>query len=294
MKTTVPTKRTTTFMRQWLCVSVVTLGLVLVPGQPAEACGGFFAKRGTARPSLALERVLITHDRATGQQHFIRQVSFRAGSERFGFVVPTPSRPKVAAVEKPPFDQLDASYPFHRPPRAFGRGGGRLGSGSAPGKGVQVLEVSKVGSFTAFVLTATDDKALAKWLKDNELVATPRANAWLSHYVASQFFFVAMRYDPPATAPQEADAKVTAETIRISFQTPLPFYPYLEPENAEPNPAAERAIELWLLTRHAAIPVSLLRQDEGARWVRPFRGGSAYQVTKAQLERMLGTKLSHQ
>ena len=108
MKTTVPTKRTTTFMRQWLCVSVVTLGLVLVPGQPAEACGGFFAKRGTARPSLALERVLITHDRATGQQHFIRQVSFRAGSERFGFVVPTPSRPKVAAVEKPPFDQLDA------------------------------------------------------------------------------------------------------------------------------------------------------------------------------------------
>ena len=44
-----------------------------------------------------------------------------------------------------------------------------------------VLSKERVGSFTAFVLAATDSAALERWLKDNQLVVPPETRAWLDH-----------------------------------------------------------------------------------------------------------------
>ncbi len=273
----------------------LALALALVPATPpAHACGSFFSARVLSpeeRPSLAREKVLLIHDAATMRQHFIREVAFRRASEPFGFVVPTPTRPEVAAVEHTPFTKLRQRFPFSLRGIAaggYGFGGGGMGSGGA--RGVEVLAVEQVGSFTAFVLAADDAAALAGWLRDNQLVSTPDADRWLAHYVRMGFFYVAMRYDPPKSGARSK--AVTAETIRISFDTPLPYYPYLEPDRAgEPSTADPRLLELWLVAGEPHVPVALREHEGERRWLSPFEPGQVTPVARRSLERVLRDEL---
>ncbi|MCA9638466.1 MAG: DUF2330 domain-containing protein [Myxococcales bacterium] len=243
----------------------------------AEACGLFYYQRALSperRPSLAREKVLLIHDAARGRQHFVREVSFRRADQRLGFVVPTPTRPEVAAVQRTPFTKLRDRLPF----AAVGHGsigvGNAYGSGAGGGGssgGVEVLATEKVGSFTAFVLAASDAEGLAKWLRDNELSGTDATTRWLEHYVAMGFYYVALRYDPPADA-KASDKTIAAETIRISFDTPLPYYPYFEPEVDTPQ-SGPRLLEVWTITSARVIPVA--RTDD-AGWRRPLKPGKEY------------------
>jgi hypothetical protein len=268
-------------------------GLAFDGSGVARACGGFF-RRATVpaeeRPSLSREKVLIIHDAARGEEHFVREVAFQRAREPFGFVVPTPSRPEVFKVKKTPFTKLRELFPYGPTDdggRGKGLGGARSGGGAA---GVEVLEVKKVGSFTAFVLSATDEKALAQWLADNELVSTPQADAWLSHYVKMGFFYVAMRYDPPKRA--RPSLAVEAETIRISFATPMPYYPYFEPTDPDIVPATRRLLELWYVGETPVIPVALREHEDGLReWVRPLRPGKQTDETRARVQTALPPEL---
>ena len=205
------------------------LGVIGARTPDARACAEVFGGRAVAeserRPSLAYEQTLILFDAAKRREHFVREVVFRASREPFGFVVPTPARPEVAKVKKSPFPTLREEFPFRRPPRNSGRVAGIVSGDGASGASVEVLDVTKVGKFTAFVLSASDANGLATWLAQNGFVTTPETDAWLAHYVKLGFFYVAMRYEPSA----RDRGRTTAETIRISFDTPLPYYPYLEP-----------------------------------------------------------------
>ncbi|GEM_PF-2801289 len=300
--------RTWTRARTWRTLArssgaaIALLTLTFVGSDIAEACGGFFRSKTLSpeqQPSLSREKVLLIHDAEAGQQHFIREVAFQRASEPFGFVVPTPTRPTVAAVETTPFSKLRAAFPFNPPSR--GRGGSKgAGFGGAPGGGVQILEVKKVGSFTAFVLSATDSGALAQWLADNDLIATEEADAWLEHYVRMGFFYVAMRYDPPsadlADGSAPGPAAVVAETMRISFATPIPYYPYLEPEapagsTLGPDP---RLMELWYVGRDPVVPVALQTTGDAGgagRWVRPLETGEQRASARAGVEAALDPEL---
>lgn len=262
-----------------LAISVAA-GLALSDASIARACGGFFRSAKVApekRPSLTREKVLLIYDAEEGEQHFIREVAFKRAAEPFGFVVPTPTRPKVETVAKTPFTALRDRFPFD-PPGQIGRGSGSgSGKGGAGfgGAGVTVLEVKKVGSFTAFVLAATDESALAKWLSDNGLVSTPEADAWLAHYVHMGFYYVAMRYDPPRKGGSDT-GEVKAETVRITFDTPLPYYPYLEPTAPSLAVAlnlSPRLLELWFVGTQPVVPIALRDKGGNREWVRPLRAG---------------------
>lgn len=267
-------------MVQKLSVAVIgfaTFGVLSPPGV-ADACGGFFVRSTTNIPSLSAEQVLIIHDEAKGQEHFVREVVFQDGDQTFGFVVPVPSRPEVAAVKKRPFAALDLAFPMNlEPPGGGGIGGLRgAGKGSA-GDGVTVLEVKQVGSFKAFVLAANDTQGLRGWLDQNQFTTTPESERWLDVYVKQRFFFVAMRHDPPeATAKKKKKKRgsVIAETIRLSFATPVPYYPYREPEHAAAPDAKERLVGIWLVTDGATrVPVAVREVDGKREIVRPFREG---------------------
>ncbi|HMJ13900.1 MAG TPA: DUF2330 domain-containing protein [Polyangiaceae bacterium] len=271
-------------------VAASALALLLasfIAAGDALACGGFFSRaatEGARRPSLAYEQTLIVFDAESRREHFVREVVFRAAREPFGFVVPTPARPEVASVKASPFQALRTDFPFEAAPKGGLRGLGTSGAGIAPGMGgggVQVLETSKVGSFTAFVLAADNDQALAGWLKKNGFASTPQSDAWLAHYVKLKFFYVAMRYELPKSG---ASPSTKAETVRISFDTPLPYYPYLEPAAAANEPArAERLLDLWLVSRDVFVPVSAREREGKLEWVRPLASG----------ERYAGSNLSH-
>ena len=272
------------------------LGLAIVLAAPvARACGMFLRVREVSpeqRPSLAREKVLIIHDAARGQQHFIREVAFRRADQSFGFVVPTPTRPEVATVEKNPFTKLRERFPFAtvNSDARTGRGFGGTGGGSGGSVGVEVLAVEKVGSFTAFTLAATDADALASWLKDNQLASTPATERWLAHYVRMGFYYVAMRYDPPERA--RASAPVAAETVRISFASPLAYYPYFEPEPDAPT-KGPRLLELWYVGTEPVVPVARFASagSESSQWVRPLAPGKDRTDARGAIEAALYDEL---
>ena len=220
-----------------LCV----VALAATPCHDSVACGAFFTASLNApiRPSLAYEQVLLVHDDKLGREHFIREVTFDRANESFGFVVPTPTRPEVASVAASPFATLRSKFPFVDPlaqPLRGGGGGTGDGFGVGHGRGVTVLEEARIGSFNAFVLAADDPTALAGWLAQHKLTTTHEAEPWLAHYVKMKFFYVAMKYDPTlADFGADARRKLQMETARISFDTPIPFYPYFEPD---PKPGA--------------------------------------------------------
>jgi hypothetical protein len=247
------------------------LGAIAATGSDARACIEFFnaeVSESERRPSLAYEQTLILYDAEKRREHFVREVVFSASPEPFGFVVPVPARPEVAKVEKSPFAKLRESFSFYGPERVA-----RLAD--AGSDTVQVLEVTKVGRFTAFVLSASDAAGLSSWLSRNGFVRTPEADVWLAHYVKLRFFYVAMRYEP---APGDK-GKTKAETVRISFDSPLPYYPYLEPDPpAGKGLARPRLLEIWLASTRDFVPVAPRARDK-ADWVRPFLNGARYTST---------------
>jgi hypothetical protein len=274
------------------------IALLSLGSERAEACGVFLptALSEKRRPSLAHEQAIILYDRESQTEHFIREVMFRQGTEAFGFVVPTPTRPEVAAVAKSPFSEFRRSFNFGSPPVAAGVSGsgtrdGRSGGGAS--SGVTLLDVVKVGSFTAFVLAASDAHGLSEWLAKQKLVKTPEAEAWLAHYVSVGFYFVAMRYEPkpepPGTKLAEAGS-AKAETMRISFRTMAPYYPYFEPDRRAPQNEL-RLLDLWVATDGWFEPASVLERDGMRRWVRPFRPGDRYEHAGPTLTAALGPEL---
>jgi hypothetical protein len=262
--------------------------LPVVQTSVAHACGGFFRARTIPpeqRPSLAREKVLILYDAEQRKQHFVRELAFRRADDRFGFVVPTPTRPEVERVEETPFTTLRERFPFRLSQLGMiGRGaGGGSGAGFGKSAGVEVLEVKKIGSFTVSILAATDAKALAQWLADNELVSSPEADVWLAHYVAMGFFYTAIRYDPTG----KTSDTIEAETMRISFPTPIPYYPYLEPEVPQSDASGARLLELWYVGSDPVVPVALQTRGEERRWIRPLQDGNETLDAREALEAAL-------
>ncbi len=291
--------------RAWWLIALVAslfgLGAWLSwPSGQAAACGSFFKKTELGRkPSLAYEQVLIVYDAATSTQHFIREVAFKDAATSFGFVVPTPSKPEVGKVTRPPFDLLRTKFPFA--PAAgigtIGHGGGSgTGQGFGSGRGsVTVLDELKIGSFTAFVLAADDEGALSKWLNDNGLGTTPESQEWLGHYVRMKFFYVALRYDPPKEADASKSLKpppTRSETLRVSFATPAPYYPYLEPKPPAGLTSSNRLLELWLISSEPQSPVALLENEQGRAWVRPLQPGVTHTNGREAATAALGSELA--
>lgn len=260
-----------------LALALVALTLEAQP-RPAEACGGFFAAKVEERPSLSYEQTLIIYDEQKSLEHFVREVVFDKESREFGFVVPTPGRPEVFPVLKNPFKELSERFPLFPATRggSFGAGSG-IGGGKGGGGAVEVLEAKRVGSFKAFVLAARDPAAFANWLKQQGFVSTPESDRWLAHYVKLGFYFVAMRYEPVSAGNLTAGV-ASAETIRISFPTPLAFYPYLEPDAAAGAKTPEaRGLEVWMVARQRSLPIAARkRATGGVDWLRPLESGASY------------------
>lgn len=279
--------------RSWVLVVLVAMALCS-PSPTADACGGFFAKRSLKQvtvPSLQVEQVLILHDPDTEQEHFIRELVFRDADEPFGFIVPTPSLPTVAKVATPPFSKLSRLYPPEEMLALSGIGLGGFGRGSGGGgrPAVAVLSEQRVGSFTAFVLAANDAGALKKWLDDNALVSTPKSDAWLAHYVQSGFFFVAFRYERPAGKPSLG---MKSETVRISFSTPLPYYPYKEPEHEQIPEDRRRVLTVWLASHERHVPVALRERGAARGWQRPWLEALTHpSALRRPLTEILGAEL---
>lgn len=108
------------------------------------------------------------------------------------------------------------------------------------------------------------------------------------------FFFVALRHEPPAvTGKKSKHPRVIAETIRLTFASPVPYYPYREPDHENPGERRDRLLAVWLVTNSGVHTPVALRETDGAReLVRPFREGAApYSPTVEALGASVGAEL---
>jgi hypothetical protein len=215
----------------------------------AAGCGG--AHRPGERVDVADETALIVWDAKTKTQHFIRRATFQSTGYDFGFLVPTPDRPELAASDDDLFKELaELTAPKIEYRTVIENPIGCGGSGSVTSRGddragpsgVIVLEQKRVGDFDAAVLAlrpgAKDDPAagaaeLALWLANSAYAFTPGLQTWLEPYVRDGWVVTAFKIavDPQSAEKQKAAVTLGARPVRMSFRTERPFFPYREPED---------------------------------------------------------------
>ncbi|MFK7990302.1 MAG: DUF2330 domain-containing protein [Sandaracinaceae bacterium] len=243
----------------------VTL-LTLMRADGVSACAPVTAEGMTVR--IAAEEALIVWDAARHTEHFIRRADFSTEAEEFGFLVPTPSPPQLAEVSDSVFESLrletapeevtDTDWTVVScctSPFMLVMSGAdaevRLGMAG----GVQVLSEQRVAGMDATVLAANDPDALGAWLGEHGYANRPALVEWLAPYVRDGFAVTAFRY----RAGEEST--VASRSVRMSFETDRPFYPFREPSD-QPE-SSSRSLRVWLVGPNR---MGSLSDEGGAGW----------------------------
>jgi hypothetical protein len=187
---------------------------------------------------IASESALIVWDEATKTEHFIRRGSFQTDVPYFGFLVPTPTEPKLGEVPDELFTALEG---WTKPEVKIEQriryvslfGVFAVGSTAdrsfkhAPqmAAGVEVLHQQRVGNLDATVLKASDKEALQKWLAEHGYDARPQVTDWLDAYIQAGWIITAFQM----VKPEKKTPGLDSRAVRMSFQAQQPFYPYREP-----------------------------------------------------------------
>jgi hypothetical protein len=192
----------------------------------------------SGKPVLnADQAVIIIWDAAAQTQHFIRRASFKSEADDFGFVVPSPSQPELSESGNDAFSylqKLTEPETIKQPRPSSGPSCGCADSKSTSfgmtSAEVRVLEEKIVAGFKASVLEAGSANALVNWLKDNGYAFSPQVEAWAKPYIEKGWKFTALKI---AKNKDEKDKKtLVASSLRISFKTDRPLFPYREPESS--------------------------------------------------------------
>ena len=214
-------------------VSLFVLLLFVVLVAPAPAC---CAAPPSGKPVVnADQTVIILWDSATKTEHLIRKASFKSDADEFGFLVPTPTQPELAESGSEAFPFL---FKLTEPETIYQSWPSGLGCAcskddpqaatSGPRGGVEVLTEQEVAGFHAVVLAADSSEALVNWLKEKGFAFSPEVSAWAKPYVAAGWKFTALKVSKRQA--DQADKNVVASSLRISFRTDRPLFPYREPD----------------------------------------------------------------
>ena len=208
-------------------VSLLGLSLATAPTQ-SQACCAVTASR--YQVVNADQTVVMVWDKQRQTQHFIRKADFKTDASDIGFLVPSPSRPKLEESGDAAFAELARITA----PKVSSGGGFPLGcAASAPppsqAAGVMVIEEKRVAGFDATVLTARTGEDLVNWLRDNGFAFSPAVSEWASPYLGGDWHFTALKVEKDSRS--RATDEVKAASLRMSFKTDRPLFPYREPDS---------------------------------------------------------------
>ena len=214
---------------KWKLAVVFLSASILAIAHSGACCA---VTHGNGAVVNANQAVIMVWDPVEKTQHFIRQASFKSDAEDVGFIVPTPSRPRLEESGDAAFAALDTiTAPRVSSDRALlPIGCAAAPSGGTFGRAVTVIEEKRVAGFDATVLTATSGVELAAWLRDHGYAYSPEVAAWAHPYVAGGWMMVALKVAKPQDGQGQRDLKAAA--LRLSFKTDRPLFPYREPESA--------------------------------------------------------------
>ena len=224
------------------------------------------------------QTVVVVWDPATKTEHFVRRASFKAEAHDFGFLIPSPSKPDLAESGDVAFDTLAKltapeikyeSLPSSGCSGCLFRSKSMSASAAAPFE-VKVLEEKTVAGFDASVLEATSSTALVGWLKEHGYAFSPEVEAWAKPYVEQGWKITALRVakEGPDAGASAAPSTIAAASLRLSFKTDRPLFPYREPDNAKDAPKLDATIRMLRI-----FFVSTERYDGTLTKDTPFGGG---------------------
>ncbi len=218
----------------------VLAAVVMASTPRARACAP--APRNGDIVRIADEEALIVWDEQKKVEHFVRRASFVSSGDAFGFLVPTPSRPELGEVASSVFDGLHSRL---TPSIVYEDGGLEIEPGctamwmlrassdsgaASAGAPVRVLDTQRVAGFDAVVLAADDPAALSAWLKERGFAEGPTLTDWLTPYVKNRWIITAFKIADSASADGKPGSRsIATSSVRMSFATEKPFYPYREP-----------------------------------------------------------------
>jgi len=238
--------------RRRMAVIIVCL---LVPWvHPANACCPAWRRGEPVR--IADQQILVVWDPATRVEHFIREAKFAAApgarQEGFGFLVPSPTVPEIAAADGAVFAQLNnriqprvvevTRYENHysllwklfalesKVPASRA-----TDAAPPPMATVEVMKRARVGGYDVVVLKAADPTALTEWLADNGYDSRPELAEWSRPYVEKGWMITAFKYATDATS-------IDVSAVRLSFETDAPLFPYRVPTDQIDPDAPRRSL----------------------------------------------------
>ncbi|MBM3969672.1 MAG: DUF2330 domain-containing protein [Planctomycetes bacterium] len=197
------------------------------------------------------EAALIIWHAKSKTEHFIRRARFETDAEDFGFLVPTPTKPDLGEAQDWVFESLGrmtaARQEYQTVTKTVWGFESILRSAIAPTtkatpNAVEVLDRKQVAGFDATVLRADDAAALAEWLGKHGYESRPELTEWLQWYVEHQWIITAFKLAKGQQPTFEA------KSVRISFQTEMPIYPYREPaDSRQPAQQGGRTLRVFML-----------------------------------------------
>jgi hypothetical protein len=216
--------------------ALVALLVIVSIAPPSRACAPAPPRGETVR--VAGEEALIVWDAEHRMEHFVRRARFDTTATSFGFIVPTPSTPKLGEVAATIFDTLEsATAPAilvseERPLEAScACARFTMKSAALSEDAVRVLAMQTVAGFDAVVLEADNTAALSKWLADHGYDESLSLQEWLAPYVAKDWKLTAFKL-----AAQQKGVPLQTAVVRMSFATVEPFFPFREPSDQRAKP----------------------------------------------------------
>ena len=221
-----------------------------------HGCATVSPKQG-ANVGIATESAIILWDPQEKIEHFIRRASFTTQAKDFGFLVPTPTQPKVTEADDAIFDRLEKLTEPKRKtetrtewnwlPPIVGSGADDAPTKNSPSAGyVRTLDQGRVGNLAFIVLEAKDPNRLSQWLKDHGYVSRPALTSWLTPYVKQNWKITAFKIAKGETN----DDSVATSAVRMTFPARQPFFPYREPEDQKESRSQARLLRIFFLSSH--------------------------------------------
>ncbi len=171
---------------------------------------------------------ILVWDPATKTEQLVQSSAFMSKAEKFEFLVPTPSIPKVKEVGNEPITFLSSLIYPPRPVTATPKPNHEDDLDSNYGtliRGkVEVKQVELVGNLKATTILASDVIALSEWMDKNGYKASLEQKKWLETYVQKRWFLTAFQVYSKSEV-------LRTSAVRLSFKTEVPFVPYASPKD---------------------------------------------------------------
>ena len=200
--------------------------------------------------SVSTESAIIIWDDKTHTERFIRSADFQTKAREIGFLVPTPSIPKLMEANSEEFVQLLQVVESHR--RATEAA--TAGVVAAKADDSSVVSQQTVGGFEETVLSTAHPQSIDSWLSRHGFPKTKETTEWLKPYIRKNWFITAYRFKGNGSS---ADLR----PVCMTFHSEMPFYPYREPASKSTQEGG-RTLRVFLLSNEGQEAVT-----NGQPWV---------------------------